>query len=300
MQTYNADDHIVDVVIGSAYQVVKYVAANMEMLIQLSNSIETLQQYLSDIEDVLANKEAILNVHTHINELVAISANMSSLLNVNNNISALLSIANNLSAILAVPGSIAAMDCKASVRLASTVNLSLSGLLTVDGVATVAGDRVLVKNQTVPANNGIYVVGAGLWSRAGDASGANVSTNNVVMVDAGAVNAGKMFRLSTIGAIVSGTTDQTWTEFAPDSYLNGDGTGVSLVGTKTGASLGVKSIKAGANITVTDDAAGSLVIAATGGSGGVANVGDVIDAILTDTNGILFDSEGHILYEETV
>lgn len=53
----------------------------------------------------------------------------------------------------------------------SNVDLTAGGLITIDGVTLVAGDRVLVKNQTLPRENGIYAVdGAGVWSRATDAS----------------------------------------------------------------------------------------------------------------------------------
>jgi len=58
-----------------------------------------------------------------------------------------------------------------TVKVATTANLaSLSGLLTVDGVVLVAGDRVLVKNQTLSQNNGIYVAAATAWSRSVDAN----------------------------------------------------------------------------------------------------------------------------------
>lgn len=57
---------------------------------------------------------------------------------------------------------------KAAVRVATTANITLSGLQTIDGVSLVAGDRVLVKDQTNAAENGIYVVSAGTWSRADD------------------------------------------------------------------------------------------------------------------------------------
>lgn len=59
---------------------------------------------------------------------------------------------------------------KEPVRLASTANIALSGLLTVDGVVTVAGDRVLVKNQTDATQNGIYTASEGAWYRAGDSN----------------------------------------------------------------------------------------------------------------------------------
>ena len=59
---------------------------------------------------------------------------------------------------------------KKSVRVAtdSNIDLTTGGLLTVDGIALAAGDRVLVMNQTNPAENGIYIAGTGAWTRAED------------------------------------------------------------------------------------------------------------------------------------
>ena len=59
---------------------------------------------------------------------------------------------------------------KTPVRATTNANVALSGAQTIDGVALVAGDRVLVKNQTTPSQNGIYVVAAGAWARATDAA----------------------------------------------------------------------------------------------------------------------------------
>lgn len=55
-----------------------------------------------------------------------------------------------------------------TVIVATDSNITLSGTQTIDGVPLVAGDRVLVKNQTTASQNGIYVVAAGAWSRASD------------------------------------------------------------------------------------------------------------------------------------
>lgn len=60
---------------------------------------------------------------------------------------------------------------KGPCRVATTVNITLAGLQTVDGVPLAAGDRVLVKNQTAATENGIYVVDTGFWRRAKDFSG---------------------------------------------------------------------------------------------------------------------------------
>ncbi|HBI02138.1 MAG TPA: hypothetical protein DDY18_11020 [Flavobacterium sp.] len=57
---------------------------------------------------------------------------------------------------------------KAPARAATTANIALSGAQTIDGVSIIAGDRVLVKNQSAPEENGIYVAAAGAWSRATD------------------------------------------------------------------------------------------------------------------------------------
>lgn len=62
--------------------------------------------------------------------------------------------------------SIEIVPCRARVR--ADTNITLSGTQTIDGVAVVAGDRVLVIGQTAPSQNGVYVVAAGAWSRAAD------------------------------------------------------------------------------------------------------------------------------------
>ena len=61
------------------------------------------------------------------------------------------------------------LDAKESVRFATTGNIALTGNVAVDGSSTSPGQRVLVKDQTNPNENGIYVTAAGAWSRAPDA-----------------------------------------------------------------------------------------------------------------------------------
>ena len=73
------------------------------------------------------------------------------------------------------------------VRAATTSNISLSGLQTVDGVILANGDRVLVKNQTAPEQNGVYVVGAGPWSRAKDMDLWSETINYAARVSEGTV-----------------------------------------------------------------------------------------------------------------
>ena len=57
---------------------------------------------------------------------------------------------------------------KAACKCATTANITLSGLQTIDGYTTLAGDRVLVKNQSSNQFNGIYNASAGAWTRSTD------------------------------------------------------------------------------------------------------------------------------------
>ena len=57
---------------------------------------------------------------------------------------------------------------KAACQVATTANITLSGLQTIDGYTTLAGDRVLVKNQSSSQFNGIYIASASTWTRSVD------------------------------------------------------------------------------------------------------------------------------------
>lgn len=65
---------------------------------------------------------------------------------------------------------------KPPCRAATTANITLSGTQTIDSVVLIEGDRVLVKNQTISANNGIYDVSSGAWTRAADYSYGRLTT----------------------------------------------------------------------------------------------------------------------------
>jgi hypothetical protein len=106
------------------------------------------------------------------------------------------------------------LDVKDSVRAASTANVSLTGTQTVDTVALVAGDRVLLKNQTAGAENGIWVVAAGSWSRATDAdNGTKLTSGAFVFVESGS-QADSGWVMTTDGAITVGTTVLAWAQFS--------------------------------------------------------------------------------------
>lgn len=103
------------------------------------------------------------------------------------------------------------LDSKQSVRVATTGDIALAGLQPVDSIALVAGDRVLVKNQLVAKDNGLYIVGPGVWVRAPDAdTSAEVTSALLVSVEQGATLADTRWQLVTDGVIVLGTTALTF------------------------------------------------------------------------------------------
>jgi len=125
----------------------------------------------------------------------------------------------------------AGQDWKDSCRVATTANITLSGTQTIDGVAVVADDRVLVKDQTTASQNGIYVCAAGAWSRASDADAdAEVTSGLTTFVEEGTLNSGAGYTLTTSGAIVVGTTSLTFTKTSGGSVY-GAGNGVVKSGT---------------------------------------------------------------------
>lgn len=104
-------------------------------------------------------------------------------------------------------------DGKQSVRVATTANITLSGAQTIDGVAVVAGDRVLVKNQTTGSQNGIYVASNTGWTRAADADqDADVTAGMLVIAAEGTTQADSIWKLTTNDPIVVGTTALTFTD----------------------------------------------------------------------------------------
>ncbi|WP_256578857.1 phage tail protein [Pseudomonas sp. SCPG-7] len=103
------------------------------------------------------------------------------------------------------------LDNKQSVRAATTANIALAGLQTVDGVLLATGDRVLVKNQAVAKDNGIWVASVGGWARAADADvNAEVTSALLVSVEQGTTLADTRWQLVTDGTIVLGTTALTF------------------------------------------------------------------------------------------
>jgi hypothetical protein len=139
------------------------------------------------------------------------------------------------------------LDVKLSVRAATTGDpITLSGSQTVDGVVLSSGDRILVKDQFDPAENGIYVVAAGSWSRSADAnSSSNVGPGMFTFVEEGTVNADSGWVLVTDGSVDVDTTELDFVQFSGAGQITaGDGL------TKDGNRI---DLVVGTGLTVTAD-----------------------------------------------
>src|SRR3989337_4385379 len=85
------------------------------------------------------------------------------------------------------------------VRVASIANIDLTtgGLLTIDGLTLVADDRVLVKDQTVGSENGIYLAKTTAWVRADDFDeSSEIVSGAIISVQEGTTNGDILFVLA--------------------------------------------------------------------------------------------------------
>lgn len=138
------------------------------------------------------------------------------------------------------------LDPKGSCRAATTANITLSAPQTIDGVSVIAGDRVLVKDQSTGSQNGIYIVAAGAWVRSTDADiSAEVTSGMFTFIEEGALNASSGWVLSTANPVTLGTTALTFVQFSGAGQITA-GAGM----TKTGNTL---NVVAGTGITVNAD-----------------------------------------------
>ena len=153
------------------------------------------------------------------------------------------------------------LDVKASVVAATVGNITLSGAQTIDGVSVVAGDRVLVKNQTAPAENGIYVASNTSWSRSADANTWAELISAYTFVEQGSTQADTGWVCTVNAGGTLGTTAVTWSQFSGAGTYQA-GTGLTLTGNTfsitntavTAASYGAAS----KTLTATVNAQGQL------------------------------------------
>ena len=132
-----------------------------------------------------------------------------------------------------VDGLVQGLNVKAAVLASTTANITLSGLGTQGGgdwaASLTAGDRILVKNQTAPANNGIYVAAVSTWTRASDADTYAKLVAAFTFVQTGTTLADTGWVCTSDQGGTLGTTAITFAQFSSaGAYLAG--TGLTLTG----------------------------------------------------------------------
>ena len=162
------------------------------------------------------------------------------------------------------------LDVKASCVYSTTANITLSGLAVQAGgdwVATLtAGDRILVKDQTLSQFNGIYVAASGTWARSSDMNTWAEVPSAFTFIESGTTLADTGWVCTSNQGGTIDVTPITWSQFSgAGSYLAG--TGLTLTGntfsiTNTGVTAAAYG-SASQVATFTVNAQGQLTLAAS-------------------------------------
>jgi hypothetical protein len=125
------------------------------------------------------------------------------------------------------------LSFKQPAKYTTTGNITLSGLATQGGgdwpVALTAGQRILAKNQTNGAENGIYVAATGAWARSADANTWNEIVAAYLFITSGTVWAGSSWVDTNTDGGTLGTTPITFVQFSNNATYTA-GTGLTLAG----------------------------------------------------------------------
>lgn len=136
---------------------------------------------------------------------------------------------------------------KEPVRAATTANITLSGAQTIDGVAVVAGDRVLVKAQSTGSQNGVYVAASGSWTRATDFDASSEVVGASCFVSEGSTLGNTVWVMTTDAPVTVATTTMSFIQTnAGASYTAG--TGVTIGGGIIAIDTAVTARKSSATI----------------------------------------------------
>lgn len=159
---------------------------------------------------------------------------------------------------------------KDSVRAASTatVNVASPGT-TLDGITLVSGDRVLLKDQTAAAQNGIYVWtgSASALTRAYDAQTGDDLEQAIVTVEEGTANASTTWRQTTVNFVI-GTGSVAFTAFGTVAPAASTATaGVAALATQAEVDAGAITNKIVTPATLAAYSKGKLKYVSTVGDG---------------------------------
>lgn len=136
--------------------------------------------------------------------------------------------ASDAARLVDVQGAAAGIDAQPSVRITSTANvvIATNGLTAIDGVTPAAGDRVLLKNQTAPAENGVYIAAVGAWARATD----SITANTFWFTEEGTANSDSQWMVTTNNPITLGTTGLVISQFGAATAYTGTVNRITVAG----------------------------------------------------------------------
>lgn len=176
------------------------------------------------------------------------------------------------------------LSFKNAVRALAASNITLTGTQTIDGVALVVNDRVLLTGQTTGSQNGLWTVQTGAWTRPSDWAAASVQKEGayVLVEPEGTTYKNSKWFCTTPTNITVDTTSNAWQQdTSGTSYSNGQG--ISLTGTtfavKTGNGLGFDGSN---NVTITAATGGLLTVAA--GGVGITNSSSAAQLIVSNAS----------------
>jgi hypothetical protein len=149
---------------------------------------------------------------------------------------------------------------KAACAVTTLTSITLSGLQLIDGYTTLAGDRVLVKNQSTSSENGIYIASASAWTRSADMDvWSEVPGAYTVILNGSQANTGWVCTATSAGTI--GVTAMPWVQFSGSAtYFAGTGLTLSA-NTFSITNTGVTAASVGSaskTLTATVNAQGQL------------------------------------------
>jgi hypothetical protein len=163
-----------------------------------------------------------------------------------------------------VDNAVQGLDAKSSVRAATTASITLSGTQTIDTIALVAGDRVLVKDQSTQSQNGVYIVAAGAWARSADLDTWPEIVSAYVWVESGTVNGDSGWLCTVDPGGTLGTTNITWVQFSGAGQINA-GNGLSKTANTLDVNVDNQSVEISSDaLQAKLDVAGAITKSASG------------------------------------
>lgn len=166
--------------------------------------------------------------------------------------------------LLELPSGIRIQD---PVVVATTNNITLSGLQTIDGISLISGSRVLVKNQIDKTQNGAYIASASSWVRTLELNeSSEIDHGYYYFVESGTINGstGWMLSLPEGTTSILGTTEIEFRQFfdSPDYTV---GVGLLKIGNQFSVDFSAIPTKAHTH-DITDLVSGTLSVS-RGGTG---------------------------------